>query len=142
MGKRKQQQPVYQANPNPASAPNQTPEALAAQQSLQQQLAMMQQQYQQQLAGMSSGYQQNATQSSSVLQQLQQQLEQQRQASTASAAELARAREASDAQAALLADSRAASQAQYADGRQANVNMNTSLFGRLQKRQKERTTVY
>lgn len=143
MGKKqKAQAPVYVQPATPTAAPQQTAEAMAAQKGLQDQLAQMRQQYEQQLGSLSGQFTQNQTQSNSVLSQLQQSLARQQQDALAANQQLKDAQAVSGQQAAMLADARAASQAGYADARQANVDMNTSLFGRLQRRQATRQVKY
>lgn len=143
MGKKqKAQAPVFVAPATPTAAPAQTADALAAQQSLQQQLAQMRQQYETQIASLGTQYQQNQQSSNSVLEQLQQSLAKQQQDSMSSAQQLKEAQAVSATQAGLLADAKAAAQATYADSRQQNVNMNNSLFGRLQRRQQTQQVKY
>lgn len=142
MTKKQKPQVLYVPPATPASAPAQTSEALAAQQSLQQQLQQMRTQYENQLAGLTGQYSQNQTASNSVLATLQASLAKQQEAAMQATTELSRAKDVSSAQAAMLSDARAGGQATYADNRQANLDMNTSLFGRLQRRQQSRQTKY
>ena len=91
---------------------------------------------------MGDTYKANSTNSNSVLAELQSALQRQQQTSLATSDELAKAREASSVQAGLLKAQKDAAEAQYGQTRQSSLDQTTSLFGRLQRRTKERATVY
>lgn len=142
MGKKPKTQQVYLATPTPTSAPQQTPQQQQLMSQLQEQLKKMESQYQKQSENLTAQFGANAQTSSSVMTELQQQLLRQKELSQQAADELARARDISTTQTELLRNASAASQAQYADARQQQTDMATSLFGRLQRRQKARQTSY
>lgn len=142
MTKKAPPQVVYMPQPAPTQAPAQSAEQLKFTQSLQEQLKQMQDQYGKQTGNLQTQYEQTQKNSAGLLAEMQQQLAAQKAASATTADELLKAREASQAQSALLQAQSLASQQQYADQRQGGIDMASSLFGRFQRRQKQRNTVY